>query len=86
MDDLGQVTWAVINEITALRPRVRPHSRVVFENDPFNGWDMVFIAEAWFRDRTLEYRLTRKTPLSSEELARADYIFTFDGHRLKQTR
>ncbi len=86
MDDLGQVTWAVINEITALRPRVRPYSRVVFENDPFNGWDMVFIAEAWFRDRTLEYRLTRKTPLSSEELARADYIFTFEGDRLKQTR
>jgi hypothetical protein len=86
MNELGTVTSSVIGQLRELQPQVRPHSRVVFENDPFTGWDMLFIAEAWFRDRTLDYRLTRKTPLSAEELAHADYVFTFVNGRLKQSR
>jgi hypothetical protein len=59
---------------------------VVFLNDPFEGWDMAFIAQLWFRDRSLEIRLDRKTPFTPEELAQADHVFTFADGRLLQVR
>ena len=86
MAALGQGTWEVIQQLDRLRPAVRPHSCVVFLNDPFEGWDMAFIAQLWFRDRSLEFRLDRKTPLAADELARANYVFTFTGEKLVQLR
>ena len=83
---LGQPTWDVIRQLEALRPVVRPHSQVVFLNDPFEGYDMAFIAELWFRDPSLEIRLGRKTPFTREELDRADYVFSFAGGKLLQLR
>ncbi len=86
MSALGQPTWEVIRQLDELRPAVRPHSHVVFRNDPFDGWDMVFIAQLWFRDRSLDIKLDRKTPLTPEELAHADYVFDFADGRLVQVR
>jgi len=86
MNALGGLTWDVIEQLNAMRPVVRPHSRIAFLDDPFEDWDMAFIADLWFRDRSLEIKLNRKTPLTAEELARADYLFTFLDGRLVQVR
>jgi hypothetical protein len=86
MRELGQETWAVIDQFNRVRPRVRPNSTVVFLNDPFDGFDMAFIAELWFRQPNLNIRLHRKTPFTPEELAKADHLFTFEQGKLLQIR
>jgi hypothetical protein len=86
MTSLGTLTADVIAQMEALAPRAQPHSTVVFLNDPFVDWDMAFIAELWFRDRTVEIRLHRKTPLSEEELARAGRLFDFRDGKLVAVR
>ena len=86
MDETGRETWAVIEQLRSLDPHIRPRSSVVFLNDPFEGYDMAFIAEAFFRDPSLVIRLGRKTPISQQELAAADYLFTFDGGSLVRLR
>lgn len=80
---LGKQTAEVLGQMRALNPRVKPGSHVVFLNDPFDGWDMSFIAELWFRDRSLRFHLQRKTPLTPEELARMT-VFDFQNGRLVQ--
>jgi hypothetical protein len=86
MRELGQETWAVIDQFNRVSPRVRPNSTVVFLNDPFDGFDMAFIAELWFRQPNLNIRLNRKTPFTSEELAKADHLLTFEKGTLSQLR
>ena len=71
MWDTGRPTAEVIRQFRVLKPRVQPNSTVVFLNDPFDGWDMAFIADLWFRDPSVTVRLQKKTPLPPEELARA---------------
>jgi hypothetical protein len=82
MAALGAQTWEAIQQFRALHPQVRPHSHVVFLNDPFQEWDMLFIADLWFRDRTVTVRLQRLTPLSAQELARSDYLFDYSDGKL----
>ena len=79
-------TWAVIQQLRNLDPKVAPGSKVLFVDDPFEAWDMYFIAELWFRDRTLELRLQRKVPLPEPEIAEMDYIFQFRGSTLTQVK
>jgi hypothetical protein len=86
MSALGRPTWEVIQQLDSLRPQVQPHSSIVFLNDPFEGYDMAFIAQLWFRDRSLDIKLDRKTPFTREELAQADHVFTFADGRLVQVR
>src|SRR5262249_46031554 len=77
MRDLGQETWAVIGQFRERNPRVRPNSTIVFLDDPFDGFDMAFITELWFRQPGLNIRLNRKTPFSPEELSKVDHLFTY---------
>jgi hypothetical protein len=86
MDQTGVLSADVIRQMEALAPRTPPHSTVVFLDDPFVDWDMAFIAELWFRDRTVQVRLHRKTPLSDEEIAHADRVFDFHDGRLVAVR
>lgn len=86
MAALGAQTWQVIEEFRALHPHVRPHSHVVFLNDPFVEWDMLFIADLWFRDRTVTVRLQRMTPLSSQELEGSDAVFDYRDQKLIRVR
>ena len=76
----------MIGQFRELRPRVRPNSRVVFLDDPFVDWDMAFIADLWFRDRSLAIVLYRKTPLTAEEIADAGHVFDWRDGRLIQVR
>jgi hypothetical protein len=74
MAEAGRLTAHVIEEFRRLDPRLRSHTAVAILNDPFDGWDMYFIADLWFRDRTVEVRLMKKTP---EPLDRFDVIFDY---------
>ena len=86
MASLGKESWDVIQQFRALNPQVRPGSRVAFLNDPFQSWDMLFVAELWFRDRSLEIHVDRHGPLAAEELARQDYVFRFESGTLRQVK
>jgi hypothetical protein len=83
MANLGKQTGDTIQQLRALNPRVKSRTEVAFLNDPFDGWDMLFIAELWFRDRSLRFHLQRKVPLLPEELARMT-VFDFQDGRLVQ--
>jgi hypothetical protein len=86
MAQLGQPTWDVIQQLSALDPKVSPNAVVVFLNDPFPGFDMEFIAELWFRDHSLTVRLPRKVADSPEDLARAERVFDFRDGKLVELR
>ena len=86
MRDLGRETWAAITGLEALHPQVRPHSTVIFLNDPFEDFDMAFIADLCFRQPDVYIKLRRKTPVGPEELAKADHLFGYEGGRLTQVR
>jgi hypothetical protein len=86
MAALGAQTWQVIQQFRALHPHVRPRSHVVFLNDPFTEWDMLFIADLWFRDRSVTVRLQRLTPLSPAALAGVEVLFDYRDGKLMQVR
>ena len=86
MAALGHESWDVIQQFRALDPHVRSGSKVAFLDDPFHSWDMLFVAELWFRDRTLDIHVWRHGPLTAEELAKMDYVFTFEGGKLVELK
>jgi hypothetical protein len=86
MAQTGALTWDVIEQFRAMRPRVQPNSRIVFLDDPFVDWDMAFIADLWFRDRSLAIVLHRKTPLPPGEIAAAAHVFDWRDGKLVQLR
>jgi hypothetical protein len=86
MASLGHESWDVIQQFRALKPRVRPGSKVAFLDDPFHSWDMLFVAELWFRDRSLDIHVARHGLLTPGELAKVDYIFTFDNGKLVELK
>jgi hypothetical protein len=86
MASLGHESWEVIQQFRAVNPRVRPGSKVAFLDDPFHSWDMLFLAELWFRDRTLDIHVERHGPLTPQELAEQDSIFTFESGELVQLK
>jgi hypothetical protein len=47
---------------------------------------MAFIAELCFRQPDVYIKLRRKTPVGSEELAKADHLFGWEGGRVTQVR
>jgi hypothetical protein len=83
MADLGKPTASAIQQLRTLNPRVKPDSDVAFLHDPFEGWDMSFIGELWFRDRSLRFHLQNKVPLPPEDLAKMT-VFDFQNGRLVQ--
>jgi hypothetical protein len=80
----GIQTANVIRQLQALQPRADPHSQIVFLNDPFTDWDMTFIAQLWFRDRTIHVYNQRLEHLSPADLARMDHVFDFQNGKLVQ--
>ncbi len=86
MAQLGQPTWDVIQQLRALHPKVSRNAEIVFLHDPFDGFDMEFIAELWFRDHSLIVRVPSKVPVSPEDFARAERVFDFRDGKLVQLR
>jgi hypothetical protein len=86
MSALGQESWDIIQQFQASNPRVRPGSSVAFLDDPLHSWDMLSIAQLWFRDRSLQIHVAREGPLTSQELAKMDAIFTFQNGKLVELK
>ncbi len=86
MAALGRESWEVIQQFRAANPRVRPGGSVAFLDDPFHSWDMLFVAELWFRDRSLRIHVAREGPLAPQDLAKMDAIFTFQAGKLVQLK
>jgi hypothetical protein len=86
MTSLGAQTWQVIRQFRALNPHVGPHSHVVFLNDPFTEWDMLFIADLWFRDRSVTVHLQRLNPVPPADLAAAPAVFDYRDGKLLRLR
>jgi hypothetical protein len=83
MAALGDQTWQVIEQFRAVNPHVKPGSHVVFLHDPFAEWDMLFIADLWFRDHSVTVHLQRLAPLADGELAGVGAVFDYrDGQLL----
>ena len=81
MADLGKPTADAIQQLRALNSHVKSGTDVAFLHDPFDGWDMSFIAELWFRDKSLRFHLQHQTPMTAEELAKMT-VFDFQNGRL----
>ena len=86
VQDLAPRTWEAIQQLKAIHPNIRPHSTVVFLNDPFGSFDMLFVAELQFLDRTVDIKLNLRTPLPPEEIAHADSVFDYRDGRFVQVR
>jgi len=73
-------TADVIRQLGSLHVVPKANSKVLFVNDPFDGFDMLFIAELIWNDPTLDIQLSQKMPaLSSRNSNAFDEIFTFEG-------
>jgi hypothetical protein len=88
MPALGALTTDVLAEMRAKNPTVRPGSTVVFLDDPWHnqGFDMAFIAELWFRERSTRVLLNADNHLSAGEIAKADAVFTWQEGKLVRVR
>ena len=84
---LSPLTAEVLAEFRATNPRVGPGAMVVFLDDPWpGGYDMAFIAELWFRDRKAHVYLNRQEPLTPQEIAKADAVFSWIDGKLVEIR
>lgn len=86
MRDSGWLTMSAIRQVRALQPAVKRGSRIYVARDPFPEWDMKFILELTYRDRSVEVWLGNKVPLPPDQVERMDYVFTFEGERLRKLK
>jgi hypothetical protein len=82
----GDLTWSVIHQVHEVQPTVPPGSKLYFTNDVFAYSDTKFIAELTYRDHSVTAWLDHPTPLSPDEIAGMDYVFTFENGRLKRVK
>lgn len=82
----GSRTWSIIQQIRAIGLQPREGDRIVFINDPYEGWDMLFIAELTFHRRGLRIWLGNKTPLSETQVAEMDHVLSFEDNKLRLVR
>jgi hypothetical protein len=78
----GRVTWALMQDFRALRPPVKPGSRIVVLDDVFYGWKVCFIGELTIGDHSVHVWLQKKTPFPPAEIEKMDYILTIRDDRL----
>jgi hypothetical protein len=83
---LGGEMEKVIWQFRTVNPHVRHGSQVAFLDDPLGSWDMLFVAELWFHDRSVHIHVPREGPLSAEDLAKMDSVFTFEDGCLMQVK
>jgi hypothetical protein len=86
MTTLGFETWDIIQQLRASSFRPRPGSSVAFLDDPYHSLDMYFLGRLWFHDRSVTVHVTSMGPLSPEELAKMDYVFTIENRKLIRVR
>jgi hypothetical protein len=82
MTTLGFETWDLIQQLRASAFHPRPGSFVAFLDDPFHSGDMYNLAQLWVHDRSVTVHAWSQGALTPEELAKTDYIFTFENRKL----
>jgi hypothetical protein len=86
ISEMGPLTWETIQKLKELNPRVRPYSKVVFLHDPFDAWDMLFIAELYFRDRSISLHMQHFEKAPLQEVEKADCIIDYQNGRFVQLK
>jgi hypothetical protein len=82
----GALTWDVIQQVRALNLRAGQNATVSFLNDPFEGYDMLFIGELWFDNPTVTVWLESHQHHTPEELAHAEHLYEFRNGKLATVR
>ena len=82
-----KLTWSLITQIRDL-PHPAPGSRVMILNSPLRGWDVYFMSELLWNDRSIEIQMGDKSsaPPSTGELKSFDWILAFDRDELRVVR
>jgi hypothetical protein len=86
--DDHRMTWSAITQVRELPAKPRPHSRVLFLNNPFQDWDMWFISSLLWNDHTIEVNLANHMtpPPGAAEIDQFDWVLAFEGDRLRVIR
>src|SRR5260370_13811287 len=82
------LNWHVIQQFQARKPVFSRKSNVIFLHDPFEGWDMIFIAKLYSLDPSVRFILARlQLPRPTEQdLAEFDYVFDYQDDKLLQLK
>jgi len=86
MTELGSEDWDIIQQMRASSFHPRPGSSVAFLDDPYHNLDMYHQARLWFHDRSIKIHGSSQGPLTPQELAEMDYVFTFENRKLIRIR
>ena len=85
MASQGFETWDLIEQLPKFQ-RPRPGSRVAFLSDPLPGTDMWHLAQLWVHDLRTDVHVGGEGPLTAQQLAETDYIYTFEGRKMIQLK
>jgi len=86
MQDEGKKTAAVLQQIQAVQPAVRPGARIYVRNDVFPGYDTKYLFELNYRDRSVEVWLEHQSKFAPADLEKMNYIFAFENGALKRLK
>jgi len=77
--------WSALEQLRDLPARPAPHSTVLFLNNPFDDWDIWFMATLTWNDHTLDVQLANKVKPPPDPAA-FNWVLAFDGDRLRVVR
>ncbi|MBS1829634.1 MAG: hypothetical protein JST93_30320 [Acidobacteria bacterium] len=80
------LTWRTIQQLNNAGLQLPKGARVLFLNDPFTDWDMVFITQLYYNDPSLHVDLARKMEPkpTAEQLRDYDAVLQFEAGRIVQ--
>ena len=85
MASQGFETWDLIEQLPKFQ-RPRPGSRVAFLSDPLTGTDFWHLGQLWVHDLRTYVHVGGMSPLTEQQLAEMDYIYTFEGRKMIQLK
>jgi hypothetical protein len=86
MTTLGDEDWDIIQQLRATPFHPRPGSSVAFLDDPYHSLDMYFLARLWIHEPSVTVHVVSEGPLTPEQLAKMDYVFTVEQRKLIRIR
>jgi hypothetical protein len=85
MASQGFETWDLIQQFPKFQ-RPPAGSRVAFLSDPLTGIDFWHLGQLWVHDLRTDVHVRGQGPLTDEQLAKMDYIYTFEGRKMIQLK
>lgn len=80
--DSHRLTGSVIAQMSAIRPKPAPNSRVIVLQNPFADYDVEFIAMLLWNDHSIQTDLANKLP-QPPDLQTYNWVLTFEGEQLR---